>query len=111
MSYCTALYSGPECSDNLNAPTIVISPSWCVVTVLIFVIFPGTEITSNDKKCDIRNDRARGYYLPENALKLVQKVHPGPVDGFFSLALATILVLSVSSKSFTGFFTLTSVWR
>jgi hypothetical protein len=33
------LHRVPECSDNLNAPTIVISPSCRVVTVLIFVIF------------------------------------------------------------------------
>jgi hypothetical protein len=42
-------YRGPECSNNLNAPTIVISPSWRVVAVLIFVIFSSTEITSNGK--------------------------------------------------------------
>jgi hypothetical protein len=43
------IYRGPACSDNLNAPTIVISPSCRVVTVLIFIIFSLTETTSTDK--------------------------------------------------------------
>jgi hypothetical protein len=66
------------------------------------------------QKCDIRNDRARGE-LPENALKVVQKVHIGPVNGFLRVHCAAprfaYYCLAVSSKSFTGFFTLRSVWR
>jgi hypothetical protein len=43
------VYRGAECSDNLNASTIVISPSCRVLTVLIFVIFPEQRLSPMTK--------------------------------------------------------------
>jgi hypothetical protein len=66
------------------------------------------------QKCDIRNYRSRGE-LPESSFKLVKKVHTGPVNGCLRVHCAApsfaYYSRDVSSKSFTGFFTLVSVWR
>jgi hypothetical protein len=53
--------------------------------------------------------------LPENALKLVQKVHTGPVNRFLRVYCAApsfdYYSRAVSPNSFIRFFTWTSVWR